>query len=175
MCAKLRTLPKKQKNLIRRFSNRNNRNFWQKDIDKGPLMNMRGGSILLLHNKVSGGVQYSQIMISSFFDRFYVMPPLTNGVHYTRKNPECVRCVDLEKTFNCALAKAVRQHLHRLGLKGTGCRAVFSTEAPIKSAVYDPETMGGNKRSVLGTSSCMPTVFGCHCAAEVLRRITENS
>ncbi len=138
-------------------------------------MNMRGGSMLLLHNKVSGGVQYSQIMISSFFDRFYVMPPLTNGVHYTRKNPECVRCVDLEKTFNCALAKAVRQHLHRLGLKGTGCRAVFSTEAPIKSAVYDPETMSGNKRSVLGTSSCMPTVFGCHCAAEVLRRITENS
>ena len=46
-------------------------------------MNMRGGSMLLLHNKVSGGVQYSQIMISSFFDRFYVMPPLTNGVHYT--------------------------------------------------------------------------------------------
>ena len=73
---------KKQKNLIRRFSNRNNRNFWQKDIDRGPLMNMRGGSMLLLHNKVSGGVQYSQIMISSFFDRFYVMPPLTNGVHY---------------------------------------------------------------------------------------------
>ena len=39
--------------------------------------------MLLPHNKVSGGVQGSQIMIPSFFDRFYVMPPLTNGVHYT--------------------------------------------------------------------------------------------
>ena len=39
--------------------------------------------MLLPHNKVSGGVQDSQIMIPSFFDRFYVMPPLTNGVHYT--------------------------------------------------------------------------------------------
>ena len=45
-------------------------------------MNMKGGSMLLPHNKVSGGVQDSQIMIPSFFDRFYVMPPLTNGVHY---------------------------------------------------------------------------------------------
>ena len=40
--------------------------------------------MLLPHNKVSGGVQGSQIMIPSFFDRFYVMPPLTNGVHYKR-------------------------------------------------------------------------------------------
>ena len=92
-----------------------------------------------------------------------------------RRNPECVRCVDLEKTFNCSLAKAVRQHLHRLGLKGTGCRAVFSTEPPIKTAVYDPETMSSNKRSVLGTISYMPTVFGCHCTAEVIRRITEEA
>ncbi len=43
--------------------------------------------MLLLHNKVSGGVQYSQIMIPSFFDRFYVMPPLTNGVHYSTLPP----------------------------------------------------------------------------------------
>lgn len=43
--------------------------------------------MLLPHNKVSGGVQDSQIMIPSFFDRFYVMPPLTNGVHYTPASP----------------------------------------------------------------------------------------
>lgn len=86
-----------------------------------------------------------------------------------RKNPECVRCTNLDKTFNCTLAKAVRQQLHRLGLQGTGCRAVFSTEPPIKQAVFDPQIMENNKRSVLGTISYMPTVFGCHCAAEVLR------
>ena len=43
---------------------------------------LRLNHMLLPHNKVSGGVQDSQIMIPSFFDRFYVMPPLTNGVHY---------------------------------------------------------------------------------------------
>lgn len=44
--------------------------------------------MLLPHNKVSGGVQDSQIMIPSFFDRFYVMPPLTNGVHYIFPFPQ---------------------------------------------------------------------------------------
>lgn len=52
--------------------------------------------MLLPHNKVSGGVQDSQIMIPSFFDRFYVMPPLTNGVHYTIRDvfkyADTVRC-----------------------------------------------------------------------------------
>ena len=44
--------------------------------------------MLLPHNKVSGGVQDSQIMIPSFFDRFYVMPPLTNGVHYNKETDD---------------------------------------------------------------------------------------
>ena len=47
--------------------------------------------MLLPHNKVSGGVQDSQIMIPSFFDRFYVMPPLTNGVHYKCPSPSLRR------------------------------------------------------------------------------------
>ena len=53
--------------------------------------------MLLPHNKVSGGVQDSQIMIPSFFDRFYVMPPLTNGVHY--KIDSSVFCKDVEYAF----------------------------------------------------------------------------
>ena len=90
-----------------------------------------------------------------------------------RRNPECVRCDSLEKTFNCSLAKAVRRHLRKLGIDGTSCRAVFSTEPPIARAVFDPQVMENNKRSVLGTISYMPTVFGCHCAAEVLRLLAE--
>ena len=138
-------------------------------------MNMRGGSILLLHNKVSGGVQYSQIMISSFFDRFYVMPPLTNGVHYTRKNPECVRCVDLEKNLQLRACESgssapAPSRSQRNRMQGCIFHGGADQERRLRSGNDD-----GNKRSVLGTSSCMPTVFGCHCAAEVLRRITENS
>lgn len=48
-------------------------------------MNMKGGSMLLPHNKVSGGVQDSQIMIPSFFDRFYVMP-LVRFTDFFKKN-----------------------------------------------------------------------------------------
>ena len=88
-----------------------------------------------------------------------------------RRDPEHVRCADIEKTFNCTLAKAVRHQLHRLGIHG-GCRAVFSDELPVKSAVFDPEVMENNKRSVLGTISYMPSVFGCHCAAAVLNEIS---
>lgn len=88
-----------------------------------------------------------------------------------RRNPECVRCVDLEKTFNCTLAKAVRLHLHRLGYRKGGCRAVFSEEPPIRTAVRDPEVMEKNKRSVLGTISYLPAVFGCHCASAVLEEL----
>lgn len=100
------------------------------------------------------------------------LPVVSSMGSGARKNPECVRCADLDKTFNCTLAKAVRQQLHRLGLKGTGCRAVFSTEPPIRQAVFDPRIMENNKRSVLGTISYMPTLFGCHCAAEVLRLLS---
>lgn len=100
------------------------------------------------------------------------LPVVSSMGSGARKNPECVRCADLDKTFNCTLAKAVRQQLHRLGLKGTGCRAVFSTEPPIRQAVFDPQIMENNKRSVLGTISYMPTLFGCHCAAEVLQLLS---
>ena len=38
--------------------------------------------MLLPHKRVSGGVKAYQKMKSSFFVRFYVMPPLKNGGHY---------------------------------------------------------------------------------------------
>ena len=45
-------------------------------------MNMKGGSMLQLRKSVSGGIKDSQKMKTSFFDCFYVMPPLKNGGHY---------------------------------------------------------------------------------------------
>lgn len=91
-----------------------------------------------------------------------------------RRNPECVKCADIEKTFNCTLARAVRQHLHRLGYRNGGCKAVFSSEPPVRSAVLDTQVMENNKRSILGTVSYMPSVFGCHCAAAVLDELVRG-
>ena len=84
-----------------------------------------------------------------------------------RINPEKILCADLSKTFNCTLAKAYRHGLAKLGIRH-GIQAVFSTEPPIRTAVRE-EFSGPHKRSTAGTISFMPAVFGCHCAAAVIR------
>ena len=45
-------------------------------------MNMKGGSMLLLHERGTDGIKVYLKMKSSFFDCFYVMPLLKNGGHY---------------------------------------------------------------------------------------------
>lgn len=52
--------------------------------------------MLLPHNKVSGGVQDSQIMIPSFFDRFYVMP-LVRFTDFFKKNAKKKLLMPLDK------------------------------------------------------------------------------
>lgn len=89
-----------------------------------------------------------------------------------RLDPEKVVCADISKTFNCTLARVYRRGLKQLGIR-KGIRAVFSTEPPIRSAVREDRS-GPHKRSATGTISFMPAVFGCHCAAEVIRQLTAS-
>ena len=84
-----------------------------------------------------------------------------------RLDPEKIRCSDISKTFSCPLAKAFRHGLAQHGIRH-GIRAVFSTENAIRSAIRQEEDLKG-KRSCTGTLSFMPNLFGCHCAAEVIR------
>ena len=83
--------------------------------------------MLLPHNKVSGGVQDSQIMIPSFFDRFYVMPPLTNGVHYRL----CIHI--LPDAFICIMMQV---------LGGTSLAILGSVRLFIKNELYLPLSAG---------------------------------
>jgi tRNA A37 threonylcarbamoyladenosine dehydratase len=63
----------------------------------------------------------------------------------------------------------VRKYLHRKGVF-TGITVVYSPEPISKKAVQ--EVSGEeNKRSVVGTISYMPPVFGCFCASVVIRQI----
>ena len=84
-----------------------------------------------------------------------------------RLDPEKILCADISKTYNCSLARAFRQGLVRLGIR-KGILAVFSTEPSIKEAIREATGLQ-NKRSVTGTISYMPALFGCHCAAAVIR------
>lgn len=87
-------------------------------------------------------------------------------------NPNDVKLVDIEQTYNCQLAQALRKKLHKLGVY-RGFKAVFSPEIVSKSAFMEVENER-NKKSTVGTISYMPAIFGCFCAAAVIQDILNN-
>ena len=96
-----------------------------------------------------------------------VVSSMGSGAHL---DPERIRCVPVMKTISCPLAKAVRKGLRSLtSAELKLCRAVFCTELPLEDAVIDTNSRAFNKRAMQGTISYMPALFGCHCAAEVIR------
>ena len=86
-----------------------------------------------------------------------------------KTDPSQVRIVDISKTQNCALAKAVRKRLRTLGVN-KGIAAVFSTEMANPDAVIEVDDEQC-KRTTTGTISYMPALFGCFLSAHVLRNI----
>lgn len=86
-----------------------------------------------------------------------------------RLDPELVRCADISKTEHCTLARAVRHKLKKEGIT-RGIPVIFSPEDPVPGSVIGcNETEDG--KSVMGTISYMPAIFGCHCAAAVIRTL----
>lgn len=99
-----------------------------------------------------------------------IVSSMGSGAHL---DPDRIRCVPVKKTFNCPLAKAVRNGLRELPAENLRyCRAVFTEELPIPGGVVDQPHSSGGKRAVQGTISYMPAMFGCRCAAEVIRILT---
>lgn len=84
-----------------------------------------------------------------------------------RLNPEKIEIADIADSHHCKFAHMVRKYLHRLDIF-KGITVVYSPESVDSHAVR--ETSGEeNKRSVVGTISYMPPVFGCYCASVVIR------
>ncbi len=82
-------------------------------------------------------------------------------------DPLQVRIADIAESHHCKFAYIVRKYLHRLGIR-TGIKVVYSPEPVSKKAIL--EISGEeNKRSVVGTISYMPPLFGCYCASVVIR------
>ena len=86
-------------------------------------------------------------------------------------NPELVKTTDISKSYNCKLARMLRKRLGRLGVR-KGFKVVFSAEEVPDEAVLIEE--GINKKSVVGTISYMPPVFGCHIAAVVINDLINS-
>jgi len=76
-----------------------------------------------------------------------------------------IKIKDISKSFNCPLAYMLRKRLRKVGIS-KGFRVVFSEELPDGDAIVPVEEL--NKKSMVGTISYLPPVFGCICAQAVL-------
>jgi len=82
-------------------------------------------------------------------------------------DPAQIKVCDISETYNCKLAYYMRKRLHKLGI-WEGFKAVYSPEVVSREAVALLEGEF-NKKSTVGTISYMPAMFGCYCAAEVIK------
>jgi len=83
-----------------------------------------------------------------------------------RVDPTLIKIVDISATYNCKLAYYVRKKLHTLGIY-KNLKVVFSPERPTERRIVLTES--GPKKSVIGTISYMPAMFGCTLSSVVIR------
>lgn len=86
-------------------------------------------------------------------------------------DPSQVRIADLSESYNCKLGYYFRKKLHSMGIY-KGITVVFSTEQADKSMIKLAES--GPKKSIIGTISYMPNVFGCFIASKVIRDLYQR-
>jgi tRNA A37 threonylcarbamoyladenosine dehydratase len=82
-------------------------------------------------------------------------------------DPSMVQVTDISKTYQCNLAAYVRKRLHSLGIY-KGLTVVFSAEKVDQTKIIETEK-AYPKKSIIGTISYMPAIFGCTAASVVIR------
>lgn len=84
-------------------------------------------------------------------------------------DPLQVQVTDISNSYKCNLARYVRKYLHKEGIV-TGVQVVFSPEDVDQSRIIETEK-AYPKKSLIGTISYMPAVFGCVVASVVIRNL----
>lgn len=87
-------------------------------------------------------------------------------------DPSQVQITDISKSYKCTLARYVRKYLHKIGIKD-GVKVVFSPEDIDHSKVVVTEK-AYPKKSIIGTMSYMPAIFGCMVASVVIRDLYQK-
>lgn len=82
-------------------------------------------------------------------------------------DPTKIQVTDISKTFKCPLAQRVRYKLKELGVT-TGVEAVFSSENFDREKFIKVDGLT-NKKTIVGTISYLPPIFGGFCAAQVIQ------
>jgi len=88
-----------------------------------------------------------------------------------KMDPSQIQVEDISKSYQCKLARYVRKYLHEMGIYN-GVKVVFSPEKIDKEKVIVTEK-AFPKKSLIGTISYMPAIFGCVTASVVLRDLYE--
>ena len=86
-----------------------------------------------------------------------------------KMDPSQIEVADISKSYQCKLARYVRKYLHEMGIY-TGVKVVFSSEKIDKEKVIVTEK-AFPKKSLIGTISYMPAIFGCFTASVVIRNL----
>ena len=84
-------------------------------------------------------------------------------------DPSQIQVVDIADSYKCKLARYVRKYLHKEGIT-TGVTVVFSPEEIDADKVVVTEK-AFPKKSIIGTISYMPAIFGCLTASVVIRNL----
>lgn len=87
-----------------------------------------------------------------------------------RVNPSYIKVADLFDTHGCPLATAMRKMARKSGLQ-RGVRAVFSNEPALPHIEREWVPGAGPQKTVNGTISYMPGLFGFFVASEGLRHL----
>ena len=89
-----------------------------------------------------------------------------------KMDPSQIRVADIAESYKCKLARYVRKYLHKEGIK-TGVTVVFSPEDVDSDKIIVTEK-AYPKKSIIGTVSYMPAIFGCLTASVVIRHLSEK-
>ena len=90
-----------------------------------------------------------------------------------KMDPSQIEVTDISKSYQCKLARYVRKYLHEMGIY-TGVKVVFSSEKIDKEKVIVTEK-AFPKKSLIGTISYMPAIFGCITASVVIRDLHNSN
>jgi tRNA A37 threonylcarbamoyladenosine dehydratase len=84
-------------------------------------------------------------------------------------DPSQIQVADIADSYKCKLARYVRKYLHKEGIT-TGVTVVFSPEGIDSDKIVVTEK-AFPKKSIIGTISYMPAIFGCLTASVVIRNL----
>lgn len=89
-----------------------------------------------------------------------------------KSDPSVIAIAEFEKSYHCRLAYLLRKKLRKRGVEG-GFRVVFSTEQVDRGLLKEAENER-NKKSVPGTVSYIPAIFGSMLAGVVVEELTTS-